>query len=1759
MALQPTQIGSQPPLLIAVQFALAKLQASYIAALLTGNADHYASMHAPAPTFPRNPRQLVSPAQTRIAHNVQARSISLGLRAQSVRMLSASQLPKTAINDPLAMTSAARSGNAKKPSRITAMVFHPSYTVVTPTSVSGLTGGNTTVATDLMVWNSGDNQYEDSGPCTPTTTTTTNAAVATASGDTINFVGAGSATITLKCGPGAAASLSVTVTDPTPTPAPTPSPCPSGWTGTPPDCVAPTPTPPPTPTPSPTPTPQPPLSTTTTGINKYWTYEVGSIPGVGQWMLNIGTGNLLVQESDIDIHERAIDLAFQRTWNAQSQHDVSNDDGSVPSNYGNGWTNTFDAHIGYNATTNKMSVYDIDGARYDYTSNGSGGWVPPAGMHNTLTFDGGCGYFWTKTNGTIYYFYGPNCGDPVGYGGRLYAIIERNHNNYILFTYSWTNGDPSSYNNVAQITATHSDGQALTLTFADFSGHRLLASIAQPGGAAITYGYDQYGNLTDAWEIGNDASSGATPIHHQYGYTAAASGSPSPGYLLNYANSALWVMSGYASGAYVAFGYDGSNRATAVQYTGTVNPVPTDGTGTALQSGYTTGAMLYRSEAFSYGSGQTSFTDTDGHATNWSYDVAWRVTQKQEWTGSLWLVSYASWDANNNLTEATDVRGSATDYAYDSNGNTIAVAQPSISTNQGTFRPTGLYSYDRTNGANNIVAYCDPIRTHTLGQDWTGNPGISDSLCPNSAGATRYAWDYSDGVEPFGRLNSSYTPLGYHRSYSYSTAGQGGDFGLPTDVIADCMVQVDGNNRCPHQTFGYDSLGNLASYNTGNGTWNLTYDGLNRLGTTTDPDGYTSYAYYFANGQASKSETPYQHARGVGPTFSYDADGNVTQSVTYHGGSYNSNGLPTLPPTAATTHKFYDGADRLVEVQEAHDSANAGEAYANPWITRYIYDLSQNGTNQRPAIAGQTLFGYGALVKTEELLPSGDVSALSTPPSPPTAISNTQYKDVKGKSFDALGRPTARFYFTTLDSQTNVLKQETFVYDSANPIGSNVTGDLSQDCNTLNQCIYYAYDAGNNLAQVSYSASTEQNRSYTYDADARATSIAMPVFGTQSYAFDADGRKTQSVEPNGGNVTSPATLTYHYYSDGSRSSLDVGSSALNQASLLTYSYRNDGQTEQQQVRLDSNPLVGTTSLNLTYSNAGRVQQRTETGPGSNATPTSYLYDPTYGYMTQMSYPGGSEGTLEYDPSGSQLGEIAASPLGNITTAYTYTLRGELTLQSSGVRTGPTVMANGISVAMPLTTSGTTAAVQFDSQMGTVIGNSSSNSTGSGSLTTTFDAIGRVTQNYQGCETSGDGCTGASTYTVNHAYDQDNHLVEEDMPDFIYAGNSYYQWGPNAHPIRIGQTPPGGGSPSYETLHWDGDVLLFTTNGSGNLDDVKVGAGADITPLDSHYSGLTFWDRDPSSSLVYCHNATGAAGNGVPNPGVYYGRLSGIPHYINPCSVGPVSVIWWPTPNGTYRVGSNGLLGMMRSDGFSDGFTTIQGVRSFDSQLGAWSTPDAYAGEVNDPMTQKSYVWNGDNPVQYSDPSGFSPIDIQGSLLGAIVEYMRKNSPSFNAIYKSLELDSHSYKMDIKPLDKAFGGWFDPYHGEPYDIALSTALTKINDMVNDLAHEVGHALDQFLTGQMNEHQHQLCPEKCPSDSGKATNMAEYIASVVHDQIMAELAKNGYDPNTIDRTIATLKAEIEGENDLTLSGHMKDWSGLRGNTWDVEGMTNLIRSM
>ena len=409
--------------------------------------------------------------------------------------------------------------------------------------------------------------------------------------------------------------------------------------------------------------------------------------------------------------------------------------------------------------------------------------------------------------------------------------------------------------------------------------------------------------------------------------------------------------------------------------------------------------------------------------------------------------------------------------------------------------------------------------------------------------------------EPYGELASMTTPLGYTRTFSYAAgaarrhglrAADGGHGRhdraggrLVDHADADVLVRRHGNLRC---------------YSKGQGTYVLSYDALGRLVSEADPDDSSANASsvcgkstgqpgwntqttttYFPDGSKASTQTPSERAFGVSTTYAYDVDGNVVTETQHHGCVPNQ-GCP-----AGVTRKWYDGVDRLVEVAQPHDTRTlsnpTGYYDGDPWLTRYLYDLSYGGT---VSVAGATAFrAYGNLFDTQTLLP------------------DSGWTDVRGSAFDGEDRETSKYsYKPGVETGSHQLETASLQYD----LDSTSLGLLAKKTNPNAESVTYAYDAHGRIANESYAgdAGRTAGETYVYDPDGRKASITSSQFGVQQYSYDADGRLTTSVEPSGGGLTSPAQISYSYYANGQRSGVSVASSGLTQSNALKYSYRADG-------------------------------------------------------------------------------------------------------------------------------------------------------------------------------------------------------------------------------------------------------------------------------------------------------------------------------------------------------------------------------------------------------------------------------------------------------------------------------------------------------------------------------------------------------------------------------------------------------------------------
>jgi hypothetical protein len=517
------------------------------------------------------------------------------------------------------------------------------------------------------------------------------------------------------------------------------------------------------------------------------------------------------------------------------------------------------------------------------------------------------------------------------------------------------------------------------------------------------------------------------------------------------------------------------------------------------------------------------------------------------------------------------------------------------------------------------------------------------------------------------------------------------------------------------------------------------------------------------------------------------------------------------------------------------------------------------------------------------------------------------------------------------------------------------------------------YDARDQIVGESFNIATSSAKYFSYDPDGREVASQNSV-GSIVDTFDADGRKTHRSQSIG--ASAPAGLNYNYYADGMRSSLDIiTSAAFSMPSAESFTYQSNGLMRHLGINnnLDSFAFSYTGGERLlTRSDSTGQSTYTNTYTNAGTSPTSI------GLSTAVSMPALTVSGITYSAEGDLLNETISNPFqaSPNTVSYNYTSRGELIPPTNGRSNISSMYANGYVVSRNNSNQNQTyrtAFTSFNARLSFPVGSDSGSSCGicAGPNDTllgySYDSVGRQI---------GGSVNGAGN-EYSKTYDAEDHLLVQAFDAATIGGSKAprkvslgYQWGPD-HPFLAGSTGivasayPQPTDFQYDSLYWDDDFLLYTTNSAGAIDDLKIGSIGDYVP--GATSALTVWDRDSVGLIRGCHNNVG---NGVVNIGPFQtegvaceqARGGGLQTSVAPPSFAIA-------PSGSL-IGRGAVFTMPKSDGFSDGFNTFQGVRTYDTQAGVWNTPDAYSGIARDPMSQKPYMWNGNNPYSYNDPTGY---------------------------------------------------------------------------------------------------------------------------------------------------------------------------------------------
>jgi RHS repeat-associated protein len=1000
----------------------------------------------------------------------------------------------------------------------------------------------------------------------------------------------------------------------------------------------------------------------------------------------------------------------------------------------------------------------------------------------------------------------------------------------------------------------------------------------------------------------------------------------------------------------------------------------------------------------------------------------------------LMIVSQAVWSPNNDLIQTIDANGNITKYAYDTpgynqGGNLVEMQLPQVNDVGGTLSPLSYYSYDQYN---NVTAYCDPVYNQTNGNSWVNSPG--DTLCPSNTGAARFSFTQESnepyGCLSTMKKPGGYTTT---ISYPSTPGVCGHGLPTQTEGQTITQYDNSTRSPTQNLTYdGYGNLSGynkgLDNLQRALDSWTLGYDVENQLVQKTENDASipltgSSFSCYYPDGSLLYTETPSQHAADGNhnctstppdnaTAYYYDLDGDQVKAITHKGCSTNNHCQAASQVTACasgesnpagTTCKYYDGLDRLVETIEPYDSrAFSGgpnyEFYPFRWMNRYIYDLSQNGGSANLSIADNTgsvsgLVAFGSLYKTQEYLPTKKIQALDQ------AVGSAGWYDMRGTSFDGLDRPIGKY---ELAYGTTAVTLNTY----------DCTGQLDLLCSTRNAVLQktsYAYDNIRRVQSATFSgtAPLADNRTYTFDADGR-TAAATNSMGTLSYTYDVDGNELSILEPSSQNAAS--LICYWPYKDGLREYLSIGlpgdicgsipprshpsNGGISQQNIFSYSYQTDGPLATQQVNWLGVNWGGKNTFSWTYTPSEREVTETDPlyrdsvgippGGGGNSSigQKTYSYG-QYGRVAQLTFPEGFQlSSYAYDTDD----ELVAYNVGGqngTTRNLTLDARGELvedTFSNTafGYAQGWTRTANGAQVGNgdnqqpPYNTQAPPTTLDWDSR--TSMATCSTNPQwGLGSLgywTYTYDVVGR--QINAGSDGNGS-CTGGGSYPTT--YDSENHIYKTLNLQFSGFGAGYQygivKWGPDQRQ-RTQQMFDSSNNETDYGVHWDGDTLLFASGGpSAQLYIGKLGI------MDS--SGqLSVADRDQTGTQLATHAYTLTAPPGGGHdwfPGLSIGTVRTVyvkngSQYSFNVSVG--SCNYYNSNNHqTYKCPDFSVpYAMTRSDGYGLVGGLVQGARTYDPTSGQWLTPDPYAGDVHDPMSQKPFMWNNNNPLEYQDPSGY---------------------------------------------------------------------------------------------------------------------------------------------------------------------------------------------
>lgn len=568
--------------------------------------------------------------------------------------------------------------------------------------------------------------------------------------------------------------------------------------------------------------------------------------------------------------------------------------------------------------------------------------------------------------------------------------------------------------------------------------------------------------------------------------------------------------------------------------------------------------------------------------------------------------------------------------------------------------------------------------------------------------------------------------------------------------------------------------------------------------------------------------------------------------------------------------------------------------------------------------------------------------------------------------------------------------------------GRKIEVDETDNSGNLTQNTCYTYNIVNNLTGVTQGT---QTRTYTYDSVSRVVSATTPE-NAISYIYNVGG-----TSPCSGNAAlvcqryDQARQIFTTYTYDQLNRLTGVSYSNNKAPTLTYTY--DAGTNQKGFLTGMTDGSGSTTW--AYNNVGWVttEQRTIAGKTNSI---SYTYNGD-GTTASVTYP--SSRTITYAVSNAERPISTKDVANNIQYAVTASYAPVGALNS--VIYGPASGFNGVTASAAHNSRLETTTISATSSAGTAqnltfnynlpTGNDGTINSIQNGVTAglgesfTYDSLNRILS-ASTTATSGAGCWGQSfgpsgTPPPGPPDDRWSNITEINVTQCSAGALSIAVSSATNQVTTTGFSYDAAGNMTSEpapngfTYTYDGENHLTQAAGTPTGTWTYVYDGRGLRVEKSNASGGTIYWRSISGDTIAETDLTGSTTNAAYKEYIFFAgqRIasrdsSANVYYFYRDQIGSITAITNAsgtpcyqatfTPYGQEMATETTCPSNYKFTGYErDAETGLDYAfaRYYNSRLGRFMSPDPLAGSSSDPQTLNRYAYGGNNPINFTDPSG----------------------------------------------------------------------------------------------------------------------------------------------------------------------------------------------